>query len=131
MSTYVFKAMDLTGAKATGEVEAESKQVVSEQLKSRGLIVLDIERQARSRQINIELSTSSRPTDLAVMTRQLATMVQSGMTILRALYVLEAQTENKMLRRRSSRSARTSRPACRSPTRWSATRRSSTRCSSA
>ena len=31
------------------------------------------------------------------MTRQLATMVSSGMTILRALYVLEAQTESKPL----------------------------------
>ena len=31
------------------------------------------------------------------MTRQLATMVNSGMTILRALYVLEAQTENEKL----------------------------------
>ena len=31
------------------------------------------------------------------MTRQLATMVNSGMTILRALYVLEAQTENELL----------------------------------
>ena len=31
------------------------------------------------------------------MTRQLATMVNSGMTILRALYVLEAQTENEQL----------------------------------
>ena len=29
MATYVFKAMDLTGAKATGQVEAESKQNVS------------------------------------------------------------------------------------------------------
>ena len=42
MAAFVFKAMDITGAKATGEVEAESKQVVSDQLKSRGLIVLDI-----------------------------------------------------------------------------------------
>jgi type IV pilus assembly protein PilC len=31
------------------------------------------------------------------MTRQLSTMVSSGMTILRALYVLEAQTENELL----------------------------------
>ena len=38
-----------------------------------------------------------KPTDLTIMTRQLATMVSSGMTILRALYVLEAQTENKLL----------------------------------
>jgi type IV pilus assembly protein PilC len=97
MATYVFKAMDLTGAKATGEVEAETKQVVSEQLKSRGLIVLDISDKHTSKQLNVELFNKLSATDLAVMTRQLATMVQSGMTILRALYVLEAQTENKML----------------------------------
>jgi type IV pilus assembly protein PilC len=42
MSTYVFKAIDLAGAKARGEVEADSKQAVSDQLKQRGLIVLDI-----------------------------------------------------------------------------------------
>jgi type IV pilus assembly protein PilC len=97
MATYVFKAMDLTGAKATGEVEADSKQVVSDQLKSRGLIVLDISDKHSSKQLNIELFNKLKATDLAVMTRQLATMVQSGMTILRALYVLEAQTENKTL----------------------------------
>src|SRR4051812_22930649 len=97
MSTYVFKAMDLTGAKATGEVEAESKQIVSEQLKSRGLIVLDISDKHTSKQLNLELFNKLSATDLAIMTRQLATMVQSGMTILRALYVLEAQTENKQL----------------------------------
>jgi type IV pilus assembly protein PilC len=97
MATYVFKAMDLTGAKATGEVEAESKQIVSEQLKSRGLIVLDISDKHTSKQLNLELFNKLSATDLAIMTRQLATMVQSGMTILRALYVLEAQTENKQL----------------------------------
>ena len=97
MATYVFKAMDLTGAKATGEVEADSKQVVSDQLKSRGLIVLDIKDKHSSKQLNIDLFNKLKATDLAVLTRQLATMVQSGMTILRALYVLEAQTENKIL----------------------------------
>ena len=97
MATYVFKAMDLTGAEATGEVDADSKQVVSDQLKARGLIVLDIKDKHKSREINLEIFNKLKATDLAVLTRQLATMVQSGMTILRALYVLEAQTENKML----------------------------------
>ena len=97
MATYVFKAMDLTGAKATGEVEADTKQVVSDQLKARGLIVLDISAKHASRELRIDLFNKLSATDLAVMTRQLATMVQSGMTILRALYVLEAQTENKIL----------------------------------
>jgi type IV pilus assembly protein PilC len=97
MATYVFKAMDLTGAKASGEVEADSKQVVSDQLKQRGLIVLDIADKHASKEINIGFLNRIKPSDLTIMTRQLATMVNSGMTILRALYVLEAQTENEKL----------------------------------
>src|SRR3954468_18712963 len=97
MATYVFKAMDLTGAKATGEVEAESKQVVSDQLKARGLIVLDIADKHSSKQIRLPFLEKVKAEDLTIMTRQLATMVSSGMTILRALYVLEAQTESKPL----------------------------------
>ena len=63
MATYVFKAMDLTGAKAGGEVEAESKQAVADQLKSRGLIVLDISRQARVAASSTSSSSSaSSPT---------------------------------------------------------------------
>ena len=53
MATYVFKAMDLTGAKASGEVDADSKQAVADQLKQRGLIVLDIADKHASKQINI------------------------------------------------------------------------------
>ena len=46
------------------------------------------------------------------MTRQLATMISSGMTLLRAFYVLEDQVENpKLARHARQRSARTSRPA--------------------
>jgi type IV pilus assembly protein PilC len=97
MSTYVFKAMDLTGAKATGEVEAESKQIVSDQLKQRGLIVLEIADKHSSRQLELPFLNRIKAQDLTIMTRQLATMVNSGMTILRALYVLEAQTENEKL----------------------------------
>ena len=97
MSTYVFKAMDLTGAKATGEVEAESKQIVSDQLKQRGLIVLEIADKHASKELAIPFFNRIKPADLTIMTRQLATMVNSGMTILRALYVLEAQTENEKL----------------------------------
>ena len=97
MSTYVFKAMDLTGAKATGEVEAESKQIVSDQLKQRGLIVLDIADKHASKELALPFLNRIKPGDLTIMTRQLATMVNSGMTILRCFYVLEEQTENEKL----------------------------------
>ncbi len=98
MSTYVFKAMDLTGAKAKGEVEAESKAAAADQLKSRGLIVLDVADKHASRQIEIAFLKSVKASELAIFSRQLSTMISSGMSILRALYVLEGQTESKFLK---------------------------------
>jgi type IV pilus assembly protein PilC len=98
MSTYVFKAMDLAGGKAGGEVEAESKQAVSDQLKARGLIVLDIADKHASRQIELGFLKSVKAGELAVFSRQLSTMISSGMSILRCLYVLEEQTESKFLK---------------------------------
>jgi type IV pilus assembly protein PilC len=98
MSTYVFKAMDLAGAKAGGELEAVSKQAVADQLKARGLIVLDVADKHASRQIELSFLKSVKAAELAVFSRQLATMIASGMSILRSLYVLEEQTENKFLK---------------------------------
>jgi len=98
MSTYVFKAIDLAGGKARGEVEAESKQAVSDQLKQRGLIVLDITDKHSSREIELAFLKRVQANELAIFSRQLSTMISSGMSILRALYVLEEQTESKFLK---------------------------------
>jgi type IV pilus assembly protein PilC len=98
MSTYIFKAMDLAGTKAGGEVEAESKQAVSDQLKQSGLIVLDISDKHASREIELAFLKRVKARDLAVFARQLSTMISSGMSILRSLYVLEEQTESKFLK---------------------------------
>ncbi len=97
MATFVFKAMDLAGVPAQGEVEAVSKQAVADQLKERGLFVVDIATKYRSKELNFQRFSRVKPKDLAVASRQLATMVTSGMSILRALYVLETQTESKLL----------------------------------
>jgi type IV pilus assembly protein PilC len=97
MAMYVFKAMDLAGVAARGEVEAESKQDVAAQLRERGLVVLDIAAKYKSRQLNLDLFARVKPKDLAVMSRQLSTMVSAGLPILRALYVLESQTQSKLL----------------------------------
>ena len=97
-STYVFKAIDLVGVQSKGEVDADSKQAVNDQLKSRGLIVLDIAEKRGSKEIKLPWANRVKSADLTIMTRQLSTMVSSGMTILRALYVLEAQTESDALK---------------------------------
>src|SRR5437764_1151745 len=98
MATYVFKAMDLAGVQAKGEVEADSKQAVAEQLKDRGLVVVDIAAKYRSKELNLELFSRVNAKDLAVASRQLATMVTSGMSIMRALQVLETQSASKVLK---------------------------------
>ncbi len=98
MSTFTYKAMDLAGAPLRGQVEAETKQAVSDQLKSRGLIIVDISEKHHSRELNLTLFERITLSDLAIFSRQLSTMVSSGMTILRALFVLEEQTEIEKLK---------------------------------
>ncbi len=99
MATYAFKALDLSGSTTKGEMEAGDQQAVASQLRSRGLIVVDIEEQAEASAGDI-LARFRRvkADDLVIASRQLSTMVQSGMSLLRALYVIEEQTESDKLR---------------------------------
>ena len=78
MATFVFRAVDLAGVPARGEVDAENKQAVTDQLKSRGLIVLDINAKKGSKEISIDFFERVKPRDLTVMTRQLATIAQTA-----------------------------------------------------
>jgi type IV pilus assembly protein PilC len=99
MSTFAFKALDLSGVPTKGEIDADNKQAVAQQLRGKGLIVLDIEeQQAASAGDILDRFKKVKPDDLVVGTRQLATMVSSGMSLLRALYVIEEQTESDKLK---------------------------------
>jgi type IV pilus assembly protein PilC len=100
MSTFAFRAVDLAGVPARGEMDASSKSVVSEQLRQRGLIVLDIaeKREAMKLESILQRFKSVNLRALAVFSRQFATLIASGMPMLRSLYTLEQQTEDAMLR---------------------------------
>jgi len=98
VSTFAFKALDLAGASTRGEIEADNKQTVAHQLRGKGLIVVDIEEQTPANAGDLlERFRRVKPDDLVIGTRQLSTMVSSGMSLLRALYVIEEQTENDKL----------------------------------
>jgi len=99
MATYAFKALDLSGAPSKGEMEAGDKQAVAAQLRSKGLIVVDIEEQTPASAGDLLARFKKvKADDLVIATRQLSTMVNSGMSLLRSLYVIEEQTESDKLR---------------------------------
>src|ERR671918_2549767 len=99
MATYAFKALDLAGSPTKGEMDAADKQTVAAQLRSKGLIVVDIEERAAANAGDLLARFKKvKADDLVIASRQLATMVQSGMSLLRALYVIEEQTESDKLR---------------------------------
>jgi type IV pilus assembly protein PilC len=99
MASFAFKALDARGVSTKGEIEAENKQGVTAQLRGKGLIVLDIEENKPASAGDI-LSRFKKvdSEDLVIATRQLSTMISSGMSLLRALYVIEEQTESDVLK---------------------------------
>jgi type IV pilus assembly protein PilC len=96
MTNFAYKALDTRGGQAVGEIEGESKAAVAAALRTRGLTVLDLN-EVKQGWGQISIGGRIKPKDLTVFSRQFATMVNSGLSMLRCLYVLEEQTPNKML----------------------------------
>jgi type IV pilus assembly protein PilC len=92
--------MDVAGASSAGEVVAESKAQVSEQLRQRGLIVLDVSEKKEPFRIEEAINRwkGIDMRELAVFSRQFATLVASGMPMLRTLHTLEEQTQDDQIR---------------------------------
>ena len=99
MSTYAFRAIDLAGTPSKGELEAGSKGQVTEQLRQRGLIVLDVSEKREAMKIDgfLDRFQGVNMRELAVFSRQFATLISSGMPMLRSLYTLEEQTEDEKI----------------------------------
>jgi type IV pilus assembly protein PilC len=99
MATFAFKAVDLAGIPSTGMIEGIDKKSVTSELKAKGLKVMALEEKKSGLQMELRLGPKRvKAAELTVLSRQLATMISSGMTLLRAFYVLEEQCENQLLR---------------------------------
>src|SRR5882672_9223008 len=99
MSTFAIRAVDVPGVPSRGEVDAETKGQVSEQLRERGLIVLDVSEKNEAMKLEklLDRFRSIPMRELSVFARQFATLISSGMPMLRSLYTLEDQTEDERL----------------------------------
>jgi len=99
-TTFEFRAMDMAGAASAGELEAESKASVTEQLRQRGLIVLDVSEKSNPLKIE-DIFKKWQGVDmreLAIFSRQFATLIASGMPMLRTLHTLEEQTQDEQIK---------------------------------
>jgi type IV pilus assembly protein PilC len=96
-ATWTYKAVDASGVPSNGEIAGASKDAVTATLREQGLKVVTLAEKKNAFNADLTLIKRVKPADLTVMTRQLATMISSGMTLLRAFYVLEDQIENKLL----------------------------------
>jgi type IV pilus assembly protein PilC len=97
--TFTYKAVDGAGLPQDGELSGISHKAVMEELRNRGLQVMRLDEKKSGMSMNISLLPKRvKAAELTVMTRQLSTMVSSGMTLLRSFYVLEDQVENPKLK---------------------------------
>ncbi len=100
MPKYQYKAKDLTGEISEGVIEAGSVGAAREILRERGQYLLDISVLQESR-VGKEIEFSSKISigDLAVFCNQFAVVLKAGVPILRTLEIMQAQTENKKLKK--------------------------------
>jgi type IV pilus assembly protein PilC len=97
-TTYVYKVRDKAGRLVEGSLEAQNEQVVVTRLRDMGYVPVKVSRKSRSPlTMEIEFGQKSNLKDLVVFSRQLATMIDAGLSILRALSILAEQTESKSL----------------------------------
>ena len=99
-ATFVYKALDRSGSPTTGEISGDSKAAVAAQLRLRGLTVTDVDQKSATPTVEelLDRYRGMKARHVTVMARQLATMISSGLSLLRALYVLEEQTEAPKLK---------------------------------
>jgi len=100
MSTFVYTARDRAGHTSQGEIEGENKTAAAAALRMKGLAVVEIDEKGAGKglEISFDRFTRIKAQEITVMSRQLATMIGSGLSLLRALYILEDQSTNPKLK---------------------------------
>jgi type IV pilus assembly protein PilC len=92
--TYDYEAVDAAGKHSKGKVDATSEATAASQLRQQGVTPIKISEAGKGLQQEIQIPGLRKRVglkDLAIMTRQFATMTASGLSLLRALAILEDQ----------------------------------------
>ncbi len=102
MNGYAYRAINEFGRTVGGVVEAESLEEANEAVSMLGHIPTSVRPRARlftfSGEALMRRLTMVHPYQLILFTKQLATMIRTGVPITRCMTILEQQTENAKLR---------------------------------
>ena len=100
---YAYKGRDTAGKVVKGKVDASSEGAVITRLRTMGVQPISISEAAAGTGLQREVSIPGlgdkavKMKDIAVMSRQMATMIGSGLSLLRTLTILADQVESKRL----------------------------------
>ncbi|MDP9068808.1 MAG: type II secretion system F family protein [Actinomycetota bacterium] len=97
--SYAYRVRTKEGRVIAGKMDADGEAAVASRLRAQGLVPVQITKEAGEglkKDITI-LPEKVKLKDLAVFSRQFATMINSGLSLLRTLNILGQQTENKTL----------------------------------
>ena len=99
--TFEYSVRDQRGKLVGGKLEAPSEAALVRKLVGMGFAPISVREANKgiSREISLPGGNRVKLKDLAIMSRQFATMINSGLSLIRALAILSEQTENKALGR--------------------------------
>src|SRR5215218_4223822 len=98
MAVYTYRALDKQGEVIQDKAEGSGQLAVATELRHQGLLVIEVKEQNAANKDILEPFKRIKLLDLVIFSRQLATMINAGLPIVRALYVLSEQTENPKLK---------------------------------
>jgi type IV pilus assembly protein PilC len=101
LETYEYRARDAKGRVKSGAIDAESREAVLAHLREQGYLPVSITEKRIplfKREVRLSLGRKVKLAEVSVFARQLATMIESGITIVRALTILQSQTGNPVLK---------------------------------
>jgi len=97
MPVFQYTARTLKGELQQGEVDLPSRDDVIAHLRKNRMVVVNVRPAPRQIKISLKFGGGVKTHDIVVMTRQFATMINSGLPLVQALDILSQQSQNKVL----------------------------------
>jgi type IV pilus assembly protein PilC len=98
MAAFTYDAINAQGVLLRGEIHAADLVAARDQLRARGLLPQALKELPATGDGGRISFKKVKPRSLQIFTRQLATMIESGVNVVQAFATLEEQTEDKYLR---------------------------------